>query len=100
MFDEVSLNLFLRCFRVMLCGNQHCIDPLYLVILILYRHLCFAVRSQIFERTVLTNVGQSLCQLMCVSNRCRHQLRCFIAGITEHQTLVACADGINRCLIL
>ena len=100
MLDHVLFDLLLRRFRIVLCRNQNRIDSLNLVTVILDRYLCLAVRSQIFERTVLAHIAQSLCQLMRVRDRRRHQLRRFVAGVAEHQSLVARADGVDRCLVV
>ena len=99
MLDQIFLDLFLGYIRIMLRRDQNGINSLYLMSIIFYSNLGFTIRSQIRQGSVLTNIRQSLSQLMCIGNRSWHQFRSFIAGIAEHQSLVSCTDRIDGCFI-
>ena len=57
-FDQILPDLLLRRFRIVLSGDQDRIDSLDLVAVIFHRNLGLAVRSQIWQRSVLSDLCQ------------------------------------------
>ncbi len=79
----------------MLRGDDHRVDAFGLAIGILDADLALAVGPQEVELTPATHLAQLAAQLVGHHDGQRHQLRRFIAGIAEHETLVAGAAGIH-----
>ncbi len=61
------------------------------------RDLRLSVRAEIADAPVTAHGGKPLCKGMRIVDRRGHILLCFRTGITEHHSLVACAD-IERAL--
>ena len=71
-------------------GRQHYgVDAVRLAVDIAHRDLALGVRAQERQAAVLAQLGLALDQTVRVVNRRRHQFRGFVAGIAEHQALVA-----------
>ena len=80
----------------MLCRKNNSIQTNCLAVVIIFNgYLCFAVRSQIRQCTILTNLCQLTCKLMCQSNWIWHIFFSFICCKTEHHTLVTGTDSRN-----
>ena len=62
-----------------------------LAVHIAHGDLALGVRAQKRQAPVLAQLGLALDQAVCVVNRSGHQFRCFVAGVAEHQALVASA---------
>ena len=75
-----------------LCGNDHGIHASRLIVNVFYGDLSLAIRAQIGESAILTQIGQLFAQGVGQSDRQRHQLGGLVAGITEHNALVAGTD--------
>ncbi len=76
-------------FGGVLRGNDHVGDAGRLVIYVLNGHLRFGVRPQPLHFAGLADVGQFAAEAMGEHDRRGHQFRGFVAGVTEHQSLVA-----------
>ena len=70
-------------------GDDHVGDPHRLAVFVLHRDLALGVRTEPLHFAGLADPGQLAAQPMGKHDRRRHQLRRFVAGITEHQPLVA-----------
>ena len=76
-------------------GNHHAIHARWPAVDIFHGHLRFAVWPQERHMSRLTHFRKPPHQLMRQHNRQRHQFVGFVAGIAEHQALVARAAGIH-----
>ncbi len=94
-FEDAVVDFAIGYGVAVLRGDHHAIDARGLTIDIFDRHLRFAVGAQEWEMSRLANIGQAPHQLMREHNGQRHQFVSFIAGITEHQALVAGAASIH-----
>ena len=65
---------------------------------VLDRDLGLAVGTQVVERAVLAHLGQSLGEPLGDRDRERHELRGVVAGVAEHQALVAGAALVELVL--
>ena len=74
----------------MLGGDDDGVDPGDLAILVLYGNLGLAIRLQ--QRIFAAHLGQLTRQLVRIIDRSRHVFIALIAGIAEHDALIACAD--------
>ena len=91
--DEGGLHLVaVAHLRAVLARQHDGVDRMRLAIQIAHRHLAFRVRAQERQAAVLAQLGLAFDQTVRVINRRRHQFGGFIAGIAEHQALVASAD--------
>ena len=88
--QKIFDGLVLRVVRV-LRGNDDVGDFDWLVVRVANGNLGLGVRAQPFHFAALANPGEFTAQQMRVHDRRGHELGRFITGITEHQTLVACA---------
>ncbi len=71
-------------------GRQHDgVDAVRLAVDVAHRHLALGVRAQEGQAAVLAQLGLALDQPVRVVDRRRHQLGRFVAGVAEHQALVA-----------
>ena len=86
--DQIGADLPAFHLRAVLRGNHHRVHPDRPV----------PVRTQIRKQSALAHLGQAACQTVRQRDGERHQLRRFIAGIAEHQPLVAGA-GLQPFLI-
>ena len=90
-FDDGFFDLLVRDFRRML-GRQH--DRVHAdgtAIDVAQGHLRFRVRTQPWQTAILAQLRLALDQAVRVVDGGRHQLGRFIAGVAEHQALVASA---------
>ncbi len=62
------------------------------VAVVLDRHLALAVGTQPIDFAVLAGLGQSIENAVRQGDRQRHQFGSVVAGVAEHQALVAGAD--------
>ena len=79
----------------MLRGDHHAIDASGAVLDIFHRNLRFAIRPQKRQVTCLADFGEPAHQFMREHNGQGHELIGFVAGIAEHQALIASAAGIH-----
>ena len=99
-FLNVSMDLFLGNFLTVLGGKNNSFQTKrFAVLIVLYGNLGLSIRTKVRKRTVFTNVGQSLCQFVSKRDGVRHQLRSLVGCITEHHTLIACADCFQLAVI-
>ena len=70
-------------------GDQDGVDRHGLIVFVHHAHLGFAVRQQVAQGAVVAHFRQAARQAVSQADRQRHQLRRFIAGIAEHDSLVA-----------
>ena len=88
--NELSLHvLALGHFRGMLRGEHDRVATDRLAVAIAERHLALGVRAQSREGTVLAHNALTLDETVGVVDRRGHEGRRFVAGVTEHQALVA-----------
>ena len=74
----------------MLRTQNNRIDTQWLIIFIVFdRYFSLGVRAQIWNRTILAQLGDLLHQLVTKHQRQRHIFRRFISSIAKHQPLVA-----------
>ena len=79
-----------RDIRRVLRGYNDRVDPLDLTVLaVLHGNLTLAVRPEPRKAAVLSRLCQRLRQIVRVGDRGRHQLLGFVAGKSEHHTLIA-----------
>ena len=55
------------------------------------RKLTLGIRAEPRQTAILAHFSLALHQAVRVVDRQRHERRCFVAGVTKHQTLVASA---------
>ena len=75
----------------MLSGDHHIGDADGLPVLIDYGDLALRVGPEPVRLAALADAGESASQPVREHDRRWHQFRRFIAGVAEHQALVACA---------
>ena len=75
--------------RIVLGGEHHGVEPGDLAVFIAAGDLGLRVRAQPRQQVVLADFGLALDELVRVADRRRHQARRLVAGITEHEALVA-----------
>jgi len=75
--------------RVVLGGQHHGVEADDLVVLVAQGDLALGVRAQPLELARLADLGLLLDQAVRVIDRGRHVLRRLVAGVAEHQALVA-----------
>jgi hypothetical protein len=74
---------------VVLGGHHDGVDGHRLVVDVLHRELALGVRAQPGQAAVAAHLGLALHDAVGVVDRHRHQLRRLVAGVAEHQALVA-----------
>jgi len=92
-FGERCLHLGCR-FRLIgavLGGQHHGVDAVGLAVHIAQGHLALGVWAQERQTAILAQLGLAFHQAVCVIDGRGHQLGRFVAGIAEHQALVASA---------
>jgi putative ubiquitin-RnfH superfamily antitoxin RatB of RatAB toxin-antitoxin module len=72
-----------------LTGQHHRVDAVGLAVHIAHRDLALCVGAQEGQAAVFAKLRLALHETVCVVDGRRHQFGCFIAGVTEHQALVA-----------
>jgi hypothetical protein len=83
-----------------LSAHHHRLDALRLIVLVLDRHLALAVGPEEVDLASAAYAGEISHQIVRVHDRGRHQLGRFVAGVAEHQTLVAGALLLEQTLAL
>src|SRR6218665_1774552 len=78
-----------RLVRVVLGREHHGVDAVGLAVHIAQRDLALGVRAQKGQAPVLAQLGLALDEAVRVVDRRGHQLGRFVAGVAEHQALVA-----------
>ena len=78
----------------MLRRNDDRVDAVRHAVAVFDRHLRFSVGTKIGKRSVLAYRRETAGKLVGKRNGKRHKLGRFVAGITEHHTLVARADVV------
>ena len=81
-----------------LAGDDDGVEADRAVAVVLDGDLGLAVRAQVRHRAVLADRGQPLGQPVRERDRQRHQLGGVVAGVAEHQALVAGALAVERVL--
>ena len=85
----VGLDALLRDLVRVLRAHDDRVDAHRARALVLDRDLRLAVRAQVVELTRLADLGQPQRELVRERDRQRHELRRLVAGVAEHQALVA-----------
>ena len=81
----------------MLGGHNDRLDTDGRVVLVVSEgHLRLAIRAQTVDGAVVSNLCEAMRQLVCRPDRGRHQIRCLIGCISEHEALVAGALKFAR----
>ena len=94
------MNLLLCHVSTVLRGQDNSIQPNRSALLVVFhRHLCLAVRPQIGERAVLSDLCKAQGQLVRQCDGIRHELRRLIGGIAEHHTLITGSDGFDLTVV-
>src|SRR5690606_9495908 len=75
--------------RAVLGGQHHRIDAHNLAVFVAAGDLALGVRTQPRQQAGLARFGLAFDQTVGEDNRCRHQYIGFVAGVAEHQALVA-----------
>src|SRR3989344_2003559 len=90
-FGERSLHLGLRfaLVGVVLGGEDHGVDAVGLAVHVAHRDLRLGVGAQERQAAVLAQLGLALDEAVRVVDGRGHQLGRFVAGVAEHQALVA-----------
>ncbi len=90
-FADRFLDRFELHFIVVLCRNDDRFDARDFTIVVAHRHLRLAIGAEPVDAfdLFLPNFGEPVCQLVRQLNRQRHKLIGFVAGVSEHQALVA-----------
>ena len=83
-------------FRGVLGGDQDCVDRDGLVVFIDDAHLGFAIGKQVAQGSVVAHFGKAARQPVGQADRQRHQLGRLVAGVAEHDSLVAGTHQIQR----
>ena len=95
-FFDILMDPFLRYVRVMLCGKYNCFQAERLsVFIIFYGNLALAIRAEVRQCAILTNLCKLTRQLVCQTDRIWHIFFCFVCCITKHHTLIACTDSFQ-----
>ena len=94
-FLTSARSVSVETFVIVLGGNHHGIDALGLAVHVLDADLALAVRTQVVQRARAADLAQLLTQLVRQHDRQRHQLFGLVAGVAEHQALVAGAAGVH-----
>src|SRR5687768_11805172 len=101
---DVSADAFLVDIVVVLSRDDDGIHADGLAVRILNSYLALAIWPEIRDAALLPGVGQLPAQILGKLDGERHQLRCLIAGETDHHALVASADrfdlGIGHLALL
>jgi hypothetical protein len=103
--DEVGLDLRRVDVGLVLRGHEHLLNRDRLVVHVAHGDLRLAVRVKVRERAVLAHLGQTLGQAVGQVGRHGHERGGLVAGIAEHDALVARADavvgvvGVGRALL-
>jgi hypothetical protein len=80
----------------MLGGDEHGVHAAWPPIgVVLDRDLALPVRAQVRQRPIPAHLGQAPRDTVREHDRHRHQLVRFVGGISEHHSLVACAQLIG-----
>ena len=79
----------------MLCRDHDGRDSDRLAVFVFDRHLALAVRPQPIDEILLSAFGQAIDQAVSEGDRHRHKLRSLIAGVAEHQALVAGSVAVH-----
>ena len=89
--DEAGLHLggALALVGVVLGGEHHGVDAVRLAVHVAHRHLALGVGAQEGQAAVLAQLGLALHQAVRVVDGRGHQLGRLVAGVAEHQALVA-----------
>jgi hypothetical protein len=77
-------------------GDHDGVQPHRGQAVVLNRHLRLAVRTQVGQHAALAHLGQPARETMGQCDRQRHQLRCVVDRIAEHQALIARALRVQR----
>ena len=94
-FNDGCTDLFLGDIFRMLGGDQDRINTLRFPVSVFDRDLALAVRAQPRQGAVLADFGQLFAEAVREVDRHRHQGGGLIAGISEHDTLVAGTNGFD-----
>lgn len=89
-FHHRFFQVFLGHVFIVLGGQNHRVDTGDTAILVAAGYLALGVRTQPRQQAALAGLGLALHQTVGEGDRCRHQHVGFVAGVAEHQALVAC----------
>eukprot|EP01137_Pigoraptor_chileana_P029047 Opistho-2@13734 len=91
--DERGLHLAaVAHFGAVLAGQHDGVDAVWLAVHITHGHLALGVGAEEGQAAVLAQLGLALDQAVGVIDRRGHQFGRLVAGVAEHQALVAGAD--------
>ena len=88
-FDHRFSQYSVRNVRMMLGGYHHSLYPLRPAVQVAHRHLRLGVGTQPRQAPVFSQFRLPLHQAVGIVNRHRHQLRRLVAGVAEHEPLIA-----------
>lgn len=88
-FNHILADLIQLCLGAVLGGQNHRIHPDRLVVLIvLHRHLGFAVGTEVIHLPLLADLGEALGHFMGQGNGQGHALRGLVTGVAKHHALI------------
>ena len=97
--DDVLLHFAAQIFGgdlgAVLRGDDHRFDALRRVAHVLHADLALAIGTEEVQHALAADVGKPLHQLVRHHDGQRHQLGGLVAGVAEHQALVAGAAGVH-----
>ncbi len=88
-FHHRFFQVFLGHVLIVLGGQNHRVDTGNPAVFVAAGHLALGVRAQPRQQAALAGLGLSLHQAVRESDRRRHEYVGFVAGIAEHQALIA-----------
>ena len=92
---NVRAKLFGRNVVAVLGRNHHRVDAGRLAVHVFDGNLALAVGPEVFQRAGPAHLGKLLAQPVRQLDRQRHQFRGFVAGVAEHEALIARAARIH-----
>ncbi len=102
-FSDIGINMtlnqgiirFAMNDGLVLCTDNHGINPHGLIINVFYRHLRFTIGPQVSQRTFFTDSRQTARQGMRHLNGQRHEICRFVTSKTKHNALITGPDTVD-----